>query len=32
VLSGARKPVAEEWLARFDSNAITEQYLELLSR
>ena len=32
VLSSARKPVAEEWLARFDSNAITEQYLKLLSR
>lgn len=32
VLSEAKKPIAKEWLARFDSNAITEQYLEVMSR
>ena len=32
VFSGAKKPVADKWLAQFDSNTITERYLELMFR
>jgi len=32
VLAGAKKPSAREWLAQFDSDLITERYLELMSR
>jgi glycosyltransferase involved in cell wall biosynthesis len=32
VFGGEKKTVSEDWLARFDSNTITEQYLELMSR
>jgi len=32
VLGGEKKPSAMEWLAQFDSDLITERYLELMSR
>jgi len=32
VLSGSKKAAPAEWLAQFDSNTITERYLELMSR
>ena len=32
VFAGEKRVVAGEWLARFDSNTITERYLELMSQ
>jgi len=32
VFSRAKKPVADKWLAQYDSNTITERYLELMFR
>ena len=32
VFAGEKRVVAVEWLARFDSNTITERYLELMSQ
>jgi glycosyltransferase involved in cell wall biosynthesis len=32
LLAGARKPVPNSWLARFDSSTITDRYLELMSQ
>jgi glycosyltransferase involved in cell wall biosynthesis len=31
VLAGARKPAADAWLTQFDSSAITDRYLDLMS-